>query len=76
MTGSQITAAAAGTAPAARPAPDARPAASLPGRPFRLGATPGQHLGRAGTNFAVATSVASGVTLCLFDQPAPKPGSR
>ena len=68
MTGSQTTAAAAGTVPAARPAPDARPAATLPGRPFPLGATPGQHLGRAGTNFALATSVASGVTLCLFDQ--------
>ena len=68
MTSSQTTAT-AGAVPAARSAPDARPAAAtLPGRPFPLGATPGEHLGRAGTNFALATSVASGVTLCLFDQ--------
>jgi len=58
----------AGTVPTDRPASGARPATTLPGRPFPLGATPGRHLGRAGTNFALATSVASGVTLCLFDQ--------
>jgi isoamylase len=68
MTASPTTAAAAGTVPAARPASDARPAATLPGRPFPLGATPGRHLGRTGTNFALATSVATAVTLCLFDQ--------
>ena len=65
MTSSQTTTA-AGTVPAARAAPDARPAA-LPGRPFPLGATPGEHLGMAGTNFALASSVANSVTLCLFD---------
>ena len=37
---------------------------SWPGRPYPLGATPGPD----GTNFAVASSVASGVTLCLFDE--------
>ena len=42
-------------------------AAALPGSPFVLGATPGQHLGVVGTNFALASSVATGVTLCLFD---------
>ena len=69
MTTSQAgTATAAGAVPAARVAPDASAIVALPGRPFPLGATPGQHLGLAGTNFAVATSVASGVTLCLFDQ--------
>jgi glycogen operon protein len=35
----------------------------LPGRSFPLGATPGD----GGTNFAVASSVAEGVLLCLFD---------
>ena len=58
---------AAGTVPAARVAPDARPAVALPGRLFPLGATPGEYLGMAGTHFAIASSVASGVTLCLFD---------
>ena len=43
-------------------------AATLPGRPFPLGATPGEHAGVAGTNFAIASSVADGVTLCLFDE--------
>jgi len=57
MTGSQTTAARA-AAPAT---------VALPGSPFRLGATPGEHLGVAGTNFALASSVATGVTLCLFD---------
>src|SRR5208283_3432672 len=65
MTPSQTTTA-AGAVPAARATPKDRPAA-LPGSPFVLGATPGQHLGVAGTNFALASSMASGVTLCLFD---------
>jgi glycogen operon protein len=64
MTGMQTTAACA--VPAARLAPDAR-ATTLPGSPFPLGATPGQDAGVAGTNFALATSVADSVTLCLFD---------
>ncbi len=46
---------------------DRRPSATLtgarPGRPSPLGATPGP----GGTNFAVASSVAESVTLCLFD---------
>jgi isoamylase len=62
------TTAAAGAIPAPRPAPDAHPAVALPGSLFPLGATPGQRLGIAGTNFALASSVASAVTLCLFDQ--------
>ena len=68
MTSSQTTTTtAAGAVPVPRAGPDGRPAA-LPGRPFPLGATPGEHLGIAGTSFAVASSVATGVTLCLFDQ--------
>jgi glycogen operon protein len=43
-------------------------AGALPGKPFPLGATPGSRLGIAGTNFAIASSVADGVTLCLFDE--------
>ena len=35
-----------------------------PGRPFPLGATPGPE----GTNFAVFSGIADGVTLCLFDE--------
>ena len=66
MTSSQTTTA-AGTVPSPRAAPNGRPAA-LPGRLFPLGATPGEHLGMAGTNFALASSVATSVTLCLFDQ--------
>ena len=56
--------------PGARVAPeaDARAAAALPGTPFPLGATPGERLGKTGTNFAIASSMASGVTLCLFDE--------
>src|ERR1035437_2804272 len=34
-----------------------------PGRPYPLGATPASN----GTNFAVASGIADGVTLCLFD---------
>src|ERR1700750_238957 len=43
-------------------------AVALPGRPFPLGATPGEQVGIAGTNFAIASSVADSVTLCLFDE--------
>jgi len=43
-------------------------AVALPGRPFPLGATPGEQVGIAGTNFAIASSVAGSVTLCLFDE--------
>ena len=63
MTTSRAAAAAAGAVPAARPAPDARP-----GNIHPLGATPGGQLGQAGTNFSIASSVADGVTLCLFDE--------
>src|SRR6478752_1148271 len=42
-------------------------AVTLPGRPFPLGATPGEQVGTAGTNFAIASSVADSITLCLFD---------
>jgi glycogen operon protein len=35
----------------------------LPGSPFPLGATPGE----GGTNFAVASDLANGMVLCLFD---------
>jgi len=38
-----------------------------PGLPYPLGATPGERQGVAGTNFAIASSVARDVTLCLFD---------
>jgi len=65
MTSTQTTG--AGAIPAARLAPDAGTAAALPGTPFALGATPGKQAGIAGTNFAIASSVADSVTLCLFD---------
>jgi glycogen operon protein len=42
----------------------ADPSVPLPGTPFPLGAT----AGRGGTNFAVASSVADRVDLCLFDE--------
>jgi isoamylase len=67
MTTNQATSTAAGAVPAARTAPGARPGTALPGWPFPLGATPGEHLGRAGTTFALASAVADSVTLCLFD---------
>ena len=67
MTSSQAAATAAGTVPAGRAAPQAPNTAALPGTPFPLGATPGGHLGMAGTNFALASTVADSVTLCLFD---------
>ena len=63
MTNSQATTAAG----AARVAPEAHSVVALPGSAFPLGATPGEHLGIAGTNFAIASSVANSVTLCLFD---------
>ncbi len=65
MTSSQTTTA-AGAVPASRATPNGRPAV-LPGSPFPLGATPGEHVGLAGTNFALASSVADSVTLCLFE---------
>jgi isoamylase len=40
---------------------------TLPGQAFPLGATAGEQAGQAGTNFAVVSSVATGITLCLFD---------
>ena len=40
----------------------------MPGRIHPLGPVLGEHLGKAGTNFSIASSVADGVTLCLFDQ--------
>ena len=64
MTSTQTTA--AGTVPGPRVAPDG--SAALPGTPFPLGATPGEQAGVAGTNFAIASSVADSVTLCLFDK--------
>ena len=67
MSSNQATATAAGAVPAARPALDARTPVARPGRPFPLGATTGEHLGIAGTNFAIASTVASSATLCLFD---------
>ena len=67
MTTSHAAATSAGAVPAARTAPDARPGAAIPGRQFPLGATPGEQVGRAGTNFALASTVAGSVTLCLFD---------
>jgi hypothetical protein len=53
MTGSHTTTTARAAAAAT---------AALPGSPFVLGATPGAHLGVAGTNFALASSVATSVT--------------
>jgi isoamylase len=44
-------------------APEAGTLSALPGSQFPLGATPSA----AGTNFAVASSIADAVTLCLFD---------
>jgi isoamylase len=63
-----VTVPGARVAPEAYAQPDARAAGLLPGMPYPLGATPGEHLGKTGTNFAIASSVASGVTLCLFDE--------
>ena len=54
-------------APDAYAKPDTRAADALPGNIHPLGPTPGEHLGKVGTNFSIASSVADGVTLCLFD---------
>ena len=62
------------TVPGARVAPDAyaradaRAAEAMPGGIHPLGPTPAEHLGKVGTNFSIASSVADGVTLCLFDE--------
>jgi len=40
----------------------------MPGNIHPLGPAPGEHLGKVGTNFSIASSVAEGVTLCLFDE--------
>jgi hypothetical protein len=58
VTTNQATSTAADAVPAARSAPDARATVALPGKPFPLGDTPGEHLGIAGANFAIASSVA------------------
>src|ERR1700758_3577039 len=55
-------------APDAYTRPDARSAGAMPGSPFQLGAIPGERFGKVGTNFAIASSIADGVTLCLFDE--------
>jgi glycogen operon protein len=41
-----------------------------PGRPYPLGAAPGPD----GTNFAVASGIAEGVTLCVFDETGAEQG--
>src|SRR5262245_64561684 len=68
MTSDQATETAAGAVPAAGVAPGAHTTAALPGRPFPLGATPGQQAGLAGTNFAIASTIANSVALCLFNE--------
>jgi glycogen operon protein len=40
----------------------------MPGDIHPLGATPGVHLGKTGTHFAISSSVADSVALCLFDE--------
>src|ERR1700760_3727815 len=55
-------------APDAFARPDARSAGAMPGSPYQLGAIPGERFGKGGTNFAIASSIADGVTLCLFDE--------
>src|SRR3954451_3208361 len=67
MTSDQATTQ-AGAVPAPRVAPGAGQGVAIPGRSFPLGATPGELLGVAGTNFAIASSVAHRFTLCLFDE--------
>src|SRR3954470_19710116 len=57
-----------GAVPAPRVALSTTLGAAIPGRPFPLGATPGERVGIAGTNFAIASSVADSVTVCLFDE--------
>ncbi len=63
-----VTIPGARSAPDARPRADARAADAMPGRIHPLGPVPGEHQGKVGTNFAIASSVADGVTLCLFDR--------
>jgi len=46
---------------------DARAARALPGSSFPLGATPGKFRRTTGTNFAIASSIADSVRLCMFD---------
>src|SRR5499427_2630346 len=65
MTSGQAAGTAVGAVPAARAG---QTTSALPGSPFPLGATPGRQAGIAGTNFAIASSVADGVTLCLFNE--------
>jgi glycogen operon protein len=67
MTNYQATTA-GGTVPAGRVVLKGSSIVAPPGSPFPLGATPGEHLGIAGTNFAIASSIADSVTLCLFDK--------
>ncbi len=55
-------------AAAAGAAPAATATAALPGNIHPLGATLGEQFGKVGTNFSIASSVADGVTLCLFDE--------
>ena len=55
MTSSQATTAAARSRPPASPRMPARPS-RCPASRSRSGATPGEHLGMAGTNFALASS--------------------
>jgi isoamylase len=64
VTTNQTAATAAGAVPAARAAPEARGTGALPGNEFPLGAT----VRDGGTNFAVASEVADGMVLCLFDR--------
>ena len=49
-------------APDAFAKPDKRSTAAMPGTPHPLGATPGERFGKVGTNFALASEVADGVT--------------
>ena len=63
-----VTIPGARSAPDARARADARAAEAMPGRIHPLGPVPGEHLGKVGANFAIASSVADGVTLCLFDR--------
>jgi glycogen operon protein len=67
MTSDEATTAGGGL-PAAGALPGNHGIASLPGSPFPLGATPAEELDIAGTNFAIASSIADSVTLCLFDE--------
>jgi len=63
-----VTIPGARVAPDAYAQPDARAPEAIPGNIHPLGAIPAEHLGKTGTNFSIASSVAEGVTLCLFDE--------